>query len=84
LGFPNQFPGLNVARRLSKSPLSQGLQEGCDDPRAEPPALVLKDARGGCVPTQDCEPVLEPGPWPNQSAPPKFEGTAGDDAPAEL
>lgn len=59
LGFPNQFAGSNVERRLNKSPLSQGLQEGCDDPRAEPPALVLNDVCMGCEPILETDPPLE-------------------------
>lgn len=43
-GFPNQFEGLKVAKRLSKSPLSHGLHERPDDPRADPPELVLREA----------------------------------------
>lgn len=62
LGFPNQYEGLKVAKRLNKSPLSHGLQEGRDDPRAEPPALVLKEVLGCCDPTQDREAALEPCP----------------------
>lgn len=62
LGFPNQFKGLKVAKRLSKSPLSHGLHEGLDDPKAEPPALVLKEVRGGCEPTHDKEAALDPCP----------------------
>jgi len=62
LGFPNQFEGLKVDKRLSKSPLSHGLHEGLDDPKAEPPALVLKEVHGGCEPTQDKEAALEPCP----------------------
>lgn len=58
-GFPDQFDGLNVARRISRSPLSHGLHEGCDDPRTEPPALVLKEVRGRCEPAQDSEPAFE-------------------------
>ena len=73
-----------MARRISKSPLSHGLHEGCDDPRTEPPALVLKEVLGRCEPAQDNEPALDPCPCPNQSMPPIFAGTAGEDAPAEL
>ena len=62
LGFPSQFNGLNVARRLNKSPRSQGLHEGLDVPKVEPPALVLKEVHGGCEATQEREAALEPGP----------------------
>lgn len=44
LGFANQLGGLKVAKRLNRSPLSHGLQEGLEEePRAEPPALVLNE-----------------------------------------
>lgn len=44
LGFANQLGGLKVAKRLNRSPLSHGLQEGREEePRAEPPALVLNE-----------------------------------------
>lgn len=62
LGFPSQFKGLNVAKRLNKSPLSQGLHEGLDEPKAEPPALLLKEVHGGCEPIQEREAALEPCP----------------------
>lgn len=84
LGFPNQFEGLKVARRLSKSPLSHGLHEGLDEPRIEPPALVLSDVLGGWEPTHDTEAALELCPWPDQSILPTLAGAAGEDAPAEL
>lgn len=84
LGFPNQFSGLKVERRLSRSPLSHGLHEGCDDPSAEPPALVLSAAPMGCDPMREREPPFEPCPCPCHSVLPAFAGTAGDDAPAEL
>lgn len=84
LGLLNQLAGLNVERRLNKSPLSQGLQEGCDDPSVEPPALMLNDVYMGCVPMRWRDTPFELCPWPNQSVLPAFMGTAGDDAPAEL
>lgn len=68
LGFANQFEGLKVAKRRSKSPLSQGLHDSLDDPKTElpppppPAALVLKDVIGGCEPTQDIDAPLEPCP----------------------
>lgn len=68
LGFPDQFEGLKVANRRSKSPLSQGLHDSLDDPKIElprpppAPALVLKEVIGGCEPTQDIEAPLEPCP----------------------
>lgn len=74
--------GLNVERRLNRSPLSQGLHEGCDDPRAEPPALVLKEVPMRCDPTRETEPAFEP--CAAQSVLPTFTGTVGEDAPAEL
>lgn len=84
MGFPNQFSGLNVERRLSKSPLSQGLHEGWDVPNAEPPALVLSEVHKGCEPMREREPPLDPCPCPNQSVLPAWVGSAGEDAPAEL
>lgn len=53
LGFPNQFIGLNVAKRLRRSPLSHGRHDGLDDPRADPPALVLSEVHGAWDPTKD-------------------------------
>lgn len=84
MGFPNQFSGLNVDRRLSKSPLSQGLHEGLDVPNAEPTALLLNEVHMGCDPIRDREPPLDPCPWPNQSVLPAFVRSAGEEAPAEL
>lgn len=83
-GFPTQFSGLKVERRLSKSPLSQGLQDGCDEPSAEPPALVLSEPHMGCDPIREREPPLEPCPCPCHSVLPACVGRAGDEAPAEL
>lgn len=80
-GFPNQFKGINVARRLNKSPLSHGLHEDLD----EAPAVVLKEVvHGGCEPTHEREAALEPCAWLDPSKLPTFIGTAGEDAPAEL
>lgn len=84
LGFPNQFVGRNVDSRLNRSPLSHGLHEGCDDPRAEPPALVLIEVHMGCEPIRESAAAFEPCGCANQSVPPAFAGTAGDDAPTEL
>lgn len=47
-GLADQFEGLNVASRPSRSPLSHGLHVDLEDPRVEPPALVLKEAWSGC------------------------------------
>lgn len=84
LGFPNQFAGLNVDNRLKRSPLSHGLQEGWEEPRAEPHAPVLNEIQTGCELIRDTEPALDPWPWPNQSVLPALIAKAGDDAPAEL
>lgn len=59
LGFPDQFKGLKVDNRRSKSPLSHGLHEGCDDPRAEPPALVLNEGLTEREAMRDIEAALE-------------------------
>lgn len=83
-GFPNQFVGWKVDRRLNRSPLSHGLHEGCDDPSAEPPALLLTEVHMGCEPIRESEAAFEPCACANQSVPPAFVGTAGDDAPTEL
>jgi hypothetical protein len=84
LGFPDQFAGLKVASRFSKSSRSQGLHEGCDDPRADSPALVLKEFHGNREPAPDKVPPFGPCPNPERSALQIFTGTAGEDAPAEL
>jgi hypothetical protein len=83
-GLPSQFKGAKEARRLNKSPLSHGLHEDLDEPKAEPPALVLMEVHGGCEPTHDREAALEPCPWLDPSMLPTFIGTVGEDAPAEL
>lgn len=49
-----------MAKRLNKSPLSQGLHEDLDEPKAEPPGLVLNEVHGGCEPTHEREAALEP------------------------
>lgn len=84
MGFEDQLEGLNVASRFSKSFLSHGLHDESEYPMAEPPAVVLNEARTGCEPTCDTESALEPCPWPNQSVLPAFTGMTGDEAPAEL
>lgn len=83
-GFANQFEGLNVARRRSKSPRSHGRHEGCEVPKAEPPTFVLKEVRGGRGPIPDKEPALEPCALPSQSMLATLVATAGEEAPAEL
>jgi len=83
-GFPDQFKGAKVAKRFNKSPLSHGLHEDLDEPKAEPPTLVLIEVHGGCEPTHDKEAALEPCPWLDPSMLPTFIGTVGEDAPAEL
>lgn len=83
-GLANQFEGLNVERRRSRSPLSHGLHEGCEEPRAEPPAFVLKEVRRGWEPIQDKGPALEPCALPCQSMLATLVGAAAEDAPAEL
>ena len=84
LGFPDQFAGLNVASRFSKSACSQGLHESCDDPRAEFPTLVLTEVHGNQEPAPDKLPLFGPCPNPERFALPIFTGIAGEDAPAEL
>ena len=48
--------------RLRRSPLSHGLHEGWDEPRAEPQALVLNEIHIGCELIRDREPALDPCP----------------------
>lgn len=84
MGFADQLEGLNVESRLSKSFLSHGLHDRCEYPVAEPPAVVLNEARTGCERMCDTESALEPCPWPDQSILPALTGMTGDEAPAEL
>lgn len=83
-GLLSQFKGAKVAKRLNKSPLSQGLHEDFEEQKVEPPTLVLTEVQGGCEPTHDIEAALEPCPWFEPSMLPTFIGTVGEDAPAEL
>jgi hypothetical protein len=52
-GLGDHVEGLKVARRRSKSPLSQGRHDGFDNSSAElpPPALVLSDGWDERAPT---------------------------------